>query len=95
MIKITISGGPGEGKTTIAALVAQALENEGIEASVNDGPPWARSEMDILRVQGDLGMNDPKWNAACDFQRKCLDAISARQEQTNEVIEIETVQTKR
>ena len=70
MIKITIAGPAGSGKSTIAQLIELTLDRVYIDSKTQDG-------------EGGLDWRDD------DRMALCLKAISQ-----NQVVEIETVQTK-
>ena len=51
-MKITIQGLPGEGKTTIALIVAHALMKEGFDVSIVDADiaPVSRAEVQAVEL---------------------------------------------
>lgn len=49
-MKITINGLPGEGKTTVAAIIEKALRAEGLNVIVDESEIEQIKEVDLLRT---------------------------------------------
>lgn len=55
-MKITINGLPGEGKTTVAAIIEKALRAEGLNVIVDESEIEQIKEVDLLRTIPSLRM---------------------------------------
>ncbi len=74
---IKIYGVAAEGKSAVAALIAQALQGHGLAVELKDGVPEKYDAANALK--------DHMWRA------RCLRAIATRHDTLGRVITVETV----